>query len=836
MRFSRRPTPMDFGALENDFHPAEVSGASSLESVGFRPVDPVEATYPNVFSGCTSVSPHVETHDHPVHDLEETRPSGWPIWLVATAVAALWALAPIAFAVGYRNGVAPLQHDIFALAVFASLVAGPAIFVLGAAYMIRQGQKLGFESRRAKSMADEMLSPALLAAARAGDVTLAVREEIVRAAGAADDARETLIAMRDALAFETEKLTGATAQSVRTTQELATTLGRERSEMSGLSQRLDAQATKVTDAIGQQAKMVAEATGIAETQIRDAEAGLSARAADLAAAAGAAGDAARTAGEDLTRHIARLEAAGAGVAEQVRAVETGLTEHRTSLVALSQTLKVDHAALATNAETHAARLGEFITSARQSAEALSEQASAGGASVSALIADAAVQLRDLVETAKAEREEFGQSTFHSIEAVSAATNAHRSQLEAQTRAAVDALAEAAEVTRTAAAEHAASAREQVDRLSEAAFSAGQQANQVFEARMEEARALVDQSSKMVVETGDITAVRLEAGAASARATLDQLSDMLSDLEARATQLPTLAQEHIEQVRAAVSQGMDELLAQARRTADETRTIDAELQKQAQQNFELLADVARRLNSATASAVEPPDRKPGSSHRIPVAGTRSAEVGPGLELEPFKLEDPASEAAEASAAAVLATRIGLRNRIRLTPIASDQEFSTVFEAAAGLPAPGTARDDDDDAHDGEAWTWKDFLASLDGSDGAREAMDEMMATDLSRMGVDSAKLLPRSRVEQIATALQTGDVDGAREVVRSLAPAATRRIARRMFTDDDVKRRTEAYLRRYKIRIDDAVSRDPAAHLLTELFCTEAGRIYLLLDTAAGDMI
>ena len=804
MRFSRRSTPMDFGAPENDFHPAQVGGESSLEPVGFRPVDPVEIAYPNVFSGRTSVAPHVETQDHPAHDLEETPPSGWPIWLVATAVATLWALAPIAFAVGYRNGVAPLQHDIFALAVFASLVAGPAIFVLGAAYMIRQGQKLGFQSRRAKSMADEMLSPALLAAARAGDVTLAVREEIVRAAGAAEDARETLIAMRDALAFETEKLTGATAQSVRTTQELATTLGRERSEMSGLSQRLDVQATKVTDAISQQARMVTEATGIAETQIRDAEAGLSARAADLAAAAGAAGDAARTAGEDLTRHIARLEAAGAGVAEQVSAVETGLTDHRTSLVALSQTLKVDHETFAANTETHAARLGEFITSARQSAEALSEQASAGGASVSALIADAAVQLRDLVETAKAEREEFGQSTFHSIEAVSAAANAHRSQLEAQTRAAVDALAEAAEVTRTAAAEHAASAGEQVDRLSEAAFSAGQQANQVFEARMEEARALVDQSSKMVLEAGDITAVRLEAGAAAARAALDQLSDMLSELEARAAQLPTLAQGQIEQVRAAVSHGMDELLAQARRTADETRTIDAALQQQAQQNFELLADVTQRLNPVTAAAVE---------------------------LEPIKLEDPASEAA-----ADLATRIGLRNRIRLTPIASDHEFSAVFEAAAGLPAPGAADEDGDDAREGDAWTWKDLLASLDGSDGAREAMDEMMATDLSRMGVDPAKLLPRSRVEEIAAALQTGDVNGAREVVRSLAPAATRRIARRMFTDDDVKRRTEAYLRRYKILIDDAVSRDPAAHLLTELFCTDAGRIYLLLDTAAGDMI
>src|SRR5207244_763428 len=121
----------------------------------------------------------------------------------------------------------------------------------------------------------------------------------------------------------------------------------------------------------------------------------------------------------------------------------------------------------------------------------------GGEALKQLMADAALQFRDLSETAKAEREEFGQSTLQSLEAVSAAAAEQRAALEAQTRAAIDALAAAAEETRAAAARHAATAREQVDQLSEAAFSAGQKANQVFEKRLEEAQALVAQSSKMV---------------------------------------------------------------------------------------------------------------------------------------------------------------------------------------------------------------------------------------------------------------------------------------------------------------------------------------------------
>ena len=38
-----------------------------------------------------------------------------------------------------------------------------------------------------------------------------------------------------------------------------------------------------------------------------------------------------------------------------------------------------------------------------------------------------------------------------------------------------------------------------------------------------------------------------------------------------------------------------------------------------------------------------------------------------------------------ASLALADRIGLRNRIRLTPTATDREFSAVFEAAGGPPA-------------------------------------------------------------------------------------------------------------------------------------------------------
>jgi hypothetical protein len=855
MRIKKRTQPADFGASprESLAETTPESGQSTFDDHELLELDtrlsgPLEP--PPARSAVTAAQPRT-----PVRQSAEAYadaapdpyrpPSAWPIYLVALAVAVLWALAPIAFAVGYRGGVVPFRDDTFALAVFSLLAIGPGVFVFAAAYMIRQGQKLGAEARRAKAMAEEMLAPAVTAAARAGDVVQSVREEIVSAAAAADEAREALLALRDALAMESELLVETTETSIRSAHELTGSLGRERQEMGRLSQGLDTQATKVFDSINQQARMVAEATELAETQLRDAEAALSARAADLAAAADEASGAARTAGEDLTRHIARLETAGLGVADQVRAVEGGLTEQRTALITLTQSLKTDHEDFADQAEAHAAKLGEFISQARASSVELSDRAMKGGESLRALMVDAAAQFRDLAETAKAEREEFGQSTLQSLETVSEAAADQRAQLEAQTRAAIDALAAAAEETRAAAASHAAAAREQVDQLSEAAFSAGQKANQVFEARLSEARALVEQSSEMVDQAGAATAKRLEEGAAAARASLSALQEMMADVDQRAARLPASAQGQIDLVRAAVAEGLEGLTAQARRTAEEAQAIDAAFQERARRNFEMLSEAVRLMGVSAAMPMTPVAPPPARAARPrPVAKALEAAPEPAPAAKPpaavapeeeddLDLDDlmePAPVREPAAVAAPVADP-GLRPRLKLTPTATDAEFSSVFEAAGGVAAEPPEL-----AHEGESWTWKDLLASIDGADAEGERLQDILGDELTRMGVEPAKLLPKARIDEIAAAVQTGDIDGAREVVKRLAPAATRRIARRLFTDEAIKRQVQVYVRRYQTLVDDAVVRDPEGFLMATLLGDEAGRLYLLLDAAAGDVV
>jgi hypothetical protein len=796
-------------------------------------------------------------------------PAGWPIYLTAFAVAVLWAAGPIAFAVGYRSGVSPLQNDKFALIVFALLAIGPAALVFGVAYFIRQGQKLAAETRRTREMEQALLSPALRAAAEAGEVTRAVREEIAAAAQAADTARQSLTALREVFAAQTEGLSQATHASLNAAQQLTGELGRERGELHALTQALESQAVRAAEVIDQQTQKVAGASRTAETQLRDAEAALAARAAGLTSAAEQASGVARTAGEDLARHIARLETAGAGLADQVRAVEGGLSDQRLALVALARTLREDHQGFAAEADAHTARLEDFIGQARRAAGEMGERAVEAGGSLRALIAEAADRFADLSTSVRAEREALGESAASSLAAITRVAGDQRARLELDNRQAVEALARAGDEIREAAARHAAAAREQLDQLSEAAFAAGQKANQVFEARLEEARALVEQSAKMVGDAGAVAGRKLDEGAAAARATLEELHEMIAAIEARSRELPADARAQAEVVRAAVGEGIDALMVHARRTAEEAQAIDLAFQERVRRNFDMLSEAVRLMGTVAAApapplaaaapvatpppappftaAYAPPTVQPAAPQPAPPARPAKAAAA----SKPAVTPEPAPQAApdpkgEPGPTSGLAERLGLRPRLKLTPTASDQEFSAIFEAANGAkPAVKSADsppslpiaaavDEADEDEPAETWTWKDLLASLGGGEGAQDSDEAVLSAELGKMGVEPQKLLPEERIEQIAAAMQTGDLDGARQVVKKLAGAGSRRIVRRLFTDEALKAKASAFVRRYQTLVDDAAVRDPEGVLMTEILGSGAGRVFLLLDQALGD--
>ena len=103
-----------------------------------------------------------------------------------------------------------------------------------------------------------------------------------------------------------------------------------------------------------------------------------------------------------------------------------------------------------------------------------------------------------------------------------------------------------------------------------------------------------------------------------------------------------------------------------------------------------------------------------------------------------------------------------------------------------------------------------------------------------MGVDPNALLPRSRVEEAARAISDGDADGARQIVRRVAPAAVRSVSRRVLSDAELRSDAERYVRGFAQELAASARAGDGAGVQSRL-ASDAGRAFMLLDAAVGDL-
>jgi hypothetical protein len=587
--------------------------------------------------------------------------------------------------------------------------------------------------------------------------------------------------------------------------------------MGALSARLDEQATAVTDAVTRQAKMVAEASDLAQTQIGEAEAGLAARAADLAAAAGEASDAARIASEDLARQTARLEAAGVAVSDQVSAVEDVLSQQRAGLVTAAHGLRADHEEFSVRLESQRAQVQEMLTQASSAVGELNEIAAESIGAVREAASTASQGFIELTETAKAERDLIAAAALQSVGAVSEAARFEREQLEAGVREGVAAMGEAAADAHKLAAAQSETARLKIEQLSEAAFDAGQKSEAAYQARLADAQALIARSADLVDEAAAASAARLERAVEDARQTFAELDKVIADFETRASRLPNEAQAHAEELKAAIGQGFEGLMESARRASEETQAIDAAFQERVRRNYEMLSEAVRLMGVVGSPASAAGARS--------LAAPRAAEPAPARPAAPPAQAAPRAPVPPAQSDP---SASNLRLRLKLAPTAADEEISQVFDAPAAVSArtPEPASD---------GLSWQDILGSMDDAPVEDDQLADRIIGEVEALGADLPALLPAQRIEEIAAVLEAGDVAGARLVVKRLAPAAVRRLSRRVLAERPLRSHADRYIKRYETALNEALRGGKGGPAFSALLNTEGGRAFLLFDAAIGDL-
>jgi hypothetical protein len=778
----------------------------------------------------------------PVRRARETNPNRPPAfaryayWIAAPAALA-WAGCMAAFASGYQNPFGPFEYRPFPIVAFGALCLLPAIFILLAAYAVRQAASLALETRRARELAGELAVPAALAADQAGGAAEAVRREVDRAAAAALAAEQQLLDLRKALADESERLIEATSEAERRAQALSEGLSRERTEMSALAESLGAHADRVSHTIDAGARMVAEASDLAAVQLQEAEALLAARATDLAAAAGEAGEAAQIVGDALGGHIERLEEVGEAISGRVEGLQTAFSEEHLRLAALADRLRADQEHIAARIDAQREALLAASADARSGVDDLTGAAEEGAQSLRGLIAVVAEEVGRLAAAAEADQAVLNAAAQENLKLFTGAVAEERAALEAETRAAIEALADAAAETRQAALDQGEAVKARVEALGEAAFAVGKAADQAFDTRIDQARRAIEQTAELVEAAGLRSAEKIEQGVAATRGALEGLQALLGDIDAKIAALPDEARARAETVREAVDQSLSELTAAARRASEETQAIDAAFQARIKHNYEMLSEALRLMGKVAGAAPR---------------ALAAAASAPTVAVKPVVPETERSIRMPQQAAPTptpSADALGLRPRLKLTPAGAESAAraapisptatlaTTPPPAAPPRPAaipPAAARAPQEPTRSGE-WTWKDLLSSIDEPPMDDDVLAERLISEIEALGLDASGLLPLSRIDEIAAVLQSGDIEGAREVVRNLAPSAVRRLSRRVLTDKVLHAHADRYLQRYEDLLADSAKRDRDGFVTAALLGSDPGRAFLLFNAAVGEL-
>ena len=162
---------------------------------------------------------------------------------------------------------------------------------------------------------------------------------------------------------------------------------------------------------------------------------------------------------------------------------------------------------------------------------------------------------------------------------------------------------------------------------------------------------------------------------------------------------------------------------------------------------------------------------------------------------------------------------------------------MFDAAGGREAPPASTTSSSGAGGSDSWTWKELLSSMDEGMGEGMGDDKSLAdallVEIGTMGIDAGALLPRMRIDQIGAAIQAGEPAAGREIVRRLAPAAVRRLARRMMSDRGFRAQVARYTHRYEAMVAETRG-EGQGFVVVALLSSDQGRAYLLLDAAINE--
>lgn len=550
------------------------------------------------------------------------------------------------------------------------------------------------------------------------------------------------------------------------------------------------------DSLAEETRRVSEAAVQAERAASRLGGRLQSERAELSSLSGALDAQLASASEGAARH-ARLAAEASDLA--------GANLHEAQAALAART--ADLVSAAGEAARASDVLGDDLAQRGDRLERLAEGLKAEQAQWAAVAQALLADQEDMAARLETERARFGDAAAEARAAgdtLQAAATDGSGALEQLARE----TAQAREVLDAAARDHAA---ESAGRLA-AAQAALESEHQ---AALERIARSADAAREEAVRSASKAAAEAEAAGEAARRRVEGLAEAAFAAGQRA------------------DQAFDSRLTAARRALESQAALieEAGLRSTAQieAGVEALRAAARRERAPDAAAAPPPPAPPAPpapASDLRVEPQTESRVSEGFARLERTVDPPAPQAEPEAAPPEPAAAPPLRSRLALAAV-DEELFASPARDASASQEGGS-----------DEWSWKDLLTAIEDPQLLDDdALAERMIGEIEAMGVDPGALLPRARIDEIARAVDAGDSGRAREAVRRLAPAAVRRLSRRVMTDKVLRGQADLYRRRYGDLVRDERSRHggDGNGAVSALLGSDPGRAFLLLDAAVGDL-
>ena len=779
--------------------------------------------------------------------LKTTGGSPLMFWGGVSVISLLWALGLGAFVLGAQSDLSAFRVEPFRLVVLAFLALFPIGLIFAAAFALRVAAALSRQAQRTAALADAMLAPAAQATVQATDLVESLRAQVDHAVRAVRLAHNDLNDLAQKLKAETDRISDATQIARGATQSITRSLEQERGAIDQMSDRLNQQTQGILETVDRQARMVADASDLAQTQLHEAEASLSARTAEVLAIVQDVNETTRTATADLDRQTQRLETAGSGVVDQIRSVEDNLGQQRAALVSAALSLRADQEDFAVHIENQRAQLTEALAITRVATVDLGETSARGVDVLRDIVVSAQENFRAVANASENERTAFETRVHATLSNISMMAADARDDLIEETRRALEQLNLAATDARKAADLAAQTAQQRVDRLNETIFEASKKADEVFDSRFAAARRLIEDSAGLIVEAGDQTADKLDQSFAHTRATIAEVNVALQELTESANHLPAMAQDRLIDIRRSVEDGLLAMTAAAKKAALETEAVDQAFQERVRRNYDMLTEAVRLMGVISGDSplssvpMDAPIRDYGRPTQ-PINTQPRSQPAPQANYAPAPQPTYTPQPAAPPLRPATPSPSPSAQRLRLS--SAETRPSAGPQTAPQRQAPQPA------ARNADGWSWRELLNGMEGQsapatpasapqpppDRDFDSLDAAMIGEVNAMGVDATALLSRTRIEETISAIMAENNEGARQVIRRVAPAAIRRLGRRLAQDHGLRQQATEFVTFYDQQLNIALMSKDVSRSLQEVLANDTGRAYLLLDAALSEAI